>query len=150
MFKKTRNLISINMSCITHCRLCKSLKLQTVIDLGKQVITSRFPIYGDFSTPSIDISLCFCKHCGLLQLYQIIDSSELYEHEYGYRSGLNFTMRNHLKHYNEEILSKISLNKGDIIIDIGSNDATMLKYYSSEYRRIGVDPTGKQFTSYLA
>ena len=80
--------------------------------------------------------MCFCKHCGLLQLYQIIDSSELYEHEYGYRSGLNFTMRNHLKHYNEEILSKISLNKGDIIIDIGSNDATMLKYYSSEYRRI--------------
>jgi len=136
------------MRDITECRLCKSLNLKIVIDLGKQVITSRFPLYGDFSTPSTDISLCFCKDCGLLQLYQIIDSSELYEHEYGYRSGLNFTMRNHLKQYNEEILSKVSLNKDDTIVDIGSNDATMLKYYSSDYKRIGVDPTGKQFRKY--
>jgi GDP-D-mannose dehydratase len=136
------------MRDITECRLCKGLNLKIVIDLGKQVITSRFPLYGDFSTPSTDISLCFCKDCGLLQLYQIIDSSELYEHEYGYRSGLNFTMRNHLKQYNEEILSKVSLNKDDTIVDIGSNDATMLKYYSSDYKRIGVDPTGKQFRKY--
>jgi GDP-D-mannose dehydratase len=136
------------MSVINVCRLCKGKDINIVIDLGKQYITSRFPTYGDFSTPSTNVSLCFCKDCGLLQLYQIIDSSELYEHEYGYRSGLNFTMRNHLKQYNEEILSKINLNDNDFIVDIGSNDATMLKYYSSKYKRIGVDPTGKQFKEY--
>ena len=37
------------MRDITECRLCKGLNLKIVIDLGKQVITSRFPLYGDFS-----------------------------------------------------------------------------------------------------
>ena len=42
----------------------------------------------------------------------------------------------------------VSLNVGDTILDIGSNDSTMLQYYDSKYSRIGVDPTGKQYQEY--
>jgi len=133
---------------IEYCRICNSTDLTNVISLGEQYITSRFPIYGDFSTPKTQIDLCVCEDCRLLQLRQTTFSSELYEYEYGYRSGISNTMRQHLKEYQEEILSKVSLNDGDTIVDIGSNDSTMLQYYSETMNRIGVDPTGSQFAQY--
>ena len=102
------------VSVLTHCRICKSDDLVNVIDLGEQVITSRFPTYGDFSTPKTSIVLCMCRQCSLIQLRETTDSSELYEHEYGYRSGISNTMRSHLKAYQEEILSKVDMHPGDI------------------------------------
>ena len=128
-----------------NCRICKNPILVDIIDLGEQIITSRFPLYGDLSTPSTPICLCLCENCGLVQLKQITHSSELYEYEYGYRSGISNTMRDHLLNYQQEIISKVQLSSGDTIIDIGSNDSTMLQYYSKEFKRIGIDPTGKQF-----
>ena len=140
------------MSCIVSniikCRICNNPYLVDIISLGEQIITSRFPKYGDFSTPKTPIDLCRCTDCGLLQLRQTTFSAELYEYEYGYRSSISNTMREHLKNYQEEILSKVSLNENDVIVDIGSNDSTMLQYYNEKYKRIGVDPTGKQFAQF--
>lgn len=133
---------------LINCRICNSNDLKIVISLGEQYITSRFEDYGNFSTPKTQIDLCICKDCRLLQLYQTTIPSELYEYEYGYRSGISNTMREHLKQYHEEILSIVKLNKGDTIVDIGSNDSTMLQYFSDNLKRIGVDPTGNQFKDY--
>lgn len=130
------------------CRICKNEDLVDIINLEEQIITSRFPNYGDYSTPKTPIVLCLCKECSLVQLRHSTNCSELYEHEYGYRSGISNTMREHLKLYKEEIESIVELKQGDYIIDIGSNDSTMLQYYDSNYKRIGVDPTGKQFKKY--
>lgn len=139
----------INMINIQHiCRICKNSNLIDVINLGEQIITSRFPLYGDFSTPSTPIVLSLCTQCSLVQLKYSTNASELYEYEYGYRSGISNTMREHLKNYKEEILTKITLNEGDVIVDIGSNDSTMLQYYDKKLKRIGVDPTGKQFRDF--
>ena len=87
-----------------NCRLCKSNKLIDVIFLGEQYITSRFPNYSDFSTPKSEIVLCICEECYLLQLKVFENQNELYEYEYVYRSGINNTMKRHLKSYNDEIL----------------------------------------------
>jgi NDP-4-keto-2,6-dideoxyhexose 3-C-methyltransferase len=133
---------------IVSCRICDGQKLTEIISLGRQKITSRFPVYNDLDTPDTEIDLVLCENCELVQLKQKIQQSELYEQNYGYKSGISNTMRTHLKEYNDEILSYISLNENDTILDIGSNDATMLKYYSDKYDRIGIDPTGKQFEKY--
>ena len=139
------NIISI----LSACRLCKKTDLTDVIHLGEQYITSRFPLYGDFTTPKTEITLCLCNSCELLQLKQSTNQNELYEHEYGYMSGISNTMRSHLKEYQEEIVSNIhDLQPGDVVIDIGSNDSTMLQLYPANIRRIGVDPTGKQFSKF--
>lgn len=135
-------------TALNECRICKTTNVTDVIDIGLQTITSRFPTYGDFSTPKIPIVLCMCQTCGLIQLRQTTHPSQLYETEYGYRSGITNTMREHLRKYQEEILGVAQLTPGDVVIDIGSNDSTMLQYYSPNIRRIGVDPTGKQFQSY--
>lgn len=130
------------------CRICNNDDLINVINIGEQIITSRFPLYGDFSTPSIPIILVLCTNCSLLQLKYSTNCSELYEYEYGYRSGISNTMKEHLKKYQEEIISKISLNENDAIVDIGSNDSTMLQYYNNSFKRIGIDPTGIQFKEF--
>jgi GDP-D-mannose dehydratase len=137
-------------SKIVNCRICGHNEIKLVISLGQQLISSRFPKYLDFSTPKVDINLCECKNknCRLLQLYETVNQSELYEYEYGYRSGLNNSMRQHLKSYKEEIEELVELNEGDYVLDIGSNDSTLLSYYSDKYNRIGIDPTGKQFQEY--
>ena len=136
------------MNYLNNCRICISNNLIDIIKLGEQVITSRFPVYGDFSTPKTSITLCMCQECGLIQLRETTNSNELYGYEYGYMSGISNTMKTHLKLYKEEITSIINLNDGDIIVDIGSNDSTMLQYYPKTLRRIGVDPTGSQFKQY--
>lgn len=130
------------------CRICKSNNTIDVIDLGEQVITSRFPLYGDTTTPRTHICLFQCRDCGLVQLKDLVSQSEMYEHMYGYRSGVNQMMISHLKHYNAEIQSKVTLRDGDAVLDIGSNDATLLRFYPEHIVRVGCDPTGKQFASY--
>jgi GDP-mannose 4,6-dehydratase len=135
---------------INKCRICKSIKLSNVISLGEQYITSRFPLYGDWDFPKVEVDLCLCGECNLLQMVQTTLSKELYENEYGYRSGINNTMKNHLKDYNKEIQSiVVELTHEDIILDIGSNDSTMLNFYPKENKNlVGIDPTGLQFKKY--
>lgn len=130
------------------CRICRTNSTEVVIDLGEQVITSRFPVYGDWSTPKTHICLVQCRECGLVQLRDLVESSELYEHLYGYRSGLNQMMRAHLEQYNHELQAKANLAPGDAVLDIGSNDATFLRFYPDTVSRVGCDPTGKQFAEF--
>jgi NDP-4-keto-2,6-dideoxyhexose 3-C-methyltransferase len=136
------------MATLEKCRLCKSPDLTEVINLGEQYITSRFPNYGDWSTPKIAISLSRCNDCFLLQTSQTTTAADMYEHEYGYRSGISNTMRAHLQKYQQEILGKVNLEPNDAVLDIGSNDSTMLQYYNTNLKRIGMDPTGNQFKEY--
>ena len=130
------------------CRLCKCTELVEVINLGHQIITSRFPLKGDTSTPSAKIRIIQCTSCKLVQLKDTTHSSELYEDFYGYRSGINATMRNHLTSYNEQLQSYANLVPGDTVLDIGSNDCTFIGHYPSTVRRIGCDPTGTQFADF--
>ena len=87
--------------------------------------------------------------CGLVQLAHSYDLSELYGLNYGYRSGLNKSMVIHLHDKIRNILSLTKLEKGDLIIDIGSNDSTSLQAYpTKDYILVGIDPTGEKFKDY--
>lgn len=88
-----------------------------------------------------------CDTCGLVQLRDLVPGSEMYEHMYGYRSGISATMRAHLREYHDEIMLLAAIEDGDAVLDIGSNDATFLKMYPSCLKRHGCDPTGSQFAS---
>lgn len=57
-------------------------------------------------------------------------------------------MRKHLEEYNHELQSKVDLKSGDAVLDIGSNDATFLRFYPETLVRVGCDPTGKQFSEF--
>ena len=130
------------------CRICKTSDCKDVIVLGDQVITSRFPKMGEPPAPMTPMTLMMCSSCGLVQLRDLVSGSDMYEHMYGYRSGISGTMRAHLRDYNVEITTLVALGNGDAVLDIGSNDATFLKMYPAHLTRVGCDPTGTQFVDY--
>jgi len=73
----------------------------------------------------------------------------MYGHDYGYRSGLNQSMVNHLTEKVRYLERVMPLGRGDIVLDIGSNDATALKAYRTPgIERVGIDPTGRKFAQY--
>jgi hypothetical protein len=139
------------MSTIEYCRICKSEKLVDILNLGCHGLASRFPAAGESDPQKVPLVLVKCENpdCCLVQLKHTVTNTELYEHAYGYRSGINATMTHHLKDMVTNIEKDSGLCEGDVVIDIGSNDATLLKSYSTKnIRKIGIDPTGLQFKEY--
>jgi hypothetical protein len=137
------------MKEISNCRLCKSNDLLLVLNLGEQFLTGVFPSIDSRDVSSGPLALVWCNHCNLLQLQHSYDPSELYGDNYGYRSGLNPMMVEHLHTMTDSIIQKYNVKAGDNVLDIGSNDATLLNSYRvKDLNRIGIDPTGMKFSDY--
>jgi hypothetical protein len=85
---------------------------------------------------------------GLLQMKQSYSLGEMYGDNYGYRSGLNQSMVNHLTDKMHTLERLAEIKNGDLILDIGSNDATSLKAYTNPAQKVGIDPTGSKFIEY--
>jgi hypothetical protein len=73
---------------------------------------------------------------------------EMYGDNYGYRSGLNGSMVRHLTNKIHTLQRMVKISDSDLVIDIGSNDATSLKAYVGNFKKVGIDPTGKKFKEY--
>ena len=132
---------------IKKCRICSNSDLIPLLDLGDLYLTGVFPKKKNEEISSGPIQMVKCNSsgkidcCGLVQLKHSFDQNEMYGDNYGYRSGLNHTMVEHLRRKVKKILSMIKLKRGDIIIDIGSNDCTLLNEYPlNRYQLIGIDP----------
>lgn len=132
---------------LTHCRICGGRELLDVLSLGDQELTGVFPRTRDQPITKGPLELVWCK-CGLLQLGHTYPADEMYGENYGYRSGLNASMVKHLTDKAQALTAFARIQPGDVIVDIGSNDATLLKAFPGYTRRIGVDPTGTKFSGY--
>jgi len=133
---------------IRKCRICGSANILEVLSLGEQFLTGVFP--KTIATPVTKgpLGMVWCQDCGLLQLKQSYSLDEMYGDNYGYRSGLNASMVAHLTHKIRGLERLVHLSSSDLVIDIGSNDATSLKAYSGKHRKVGIDPTGKKFSQF--
>ena len=140
-------------SQVNSCRICGNKNLVQILDVGSQTLTGVFPKTPDPKlVTSGPLRLVKCigdEVCGLVQLEHSYDLSEMYGLNYGYRSGLNQSMVNHLRNKVDRIMKRVNLQKGDLVIDIGSNDSTTLQFYPKDgLHLVGVDPTGVKFSSY--
>lgn len=133
---------------ITKCRISKSSNLITVLSLGEQYLTGVFPKSPTETVSKGPLDLVWCPDSGLLQMKQSYNSSEMYGDNYGYRSGLNASMVAHLEQKVRILEQMVKLSNDDLVIDIGSNDATTLKAYSGSFKKVGIDPTGNKFIEY--
>lgn len=138
---------------IERCRICGNKNLVCVLDLGEQMLTGVFPRTkgDDITTGPLKLMKCTgdANVCGLLQLEHSYDLGEMYGDNYGYRSGLNASMVEHLHKKVKKILSNVDLREGDLVVDIGSNDSTTLQAYPSNGPTLlGIDPTGIKFSNY--
>ena len=134
---------------ISKCRVCGSTNLILVLSLGDQALTGIFPASRETAVTVGPLELVWCPDSGLLQLAHTYEASEMYGDNYGYRSGLNQSMVRHLTQKVAHLEKLAGLAAGDVVLDIGSNDATSLKAYQTpSLTRVGIDPTGEKFRRY--
>lgn len=146
--KPSRNGTNVTTTAkrIEECRVSGSKHLVNVLSLGDQVLTGVFPRTRQESITKGPLELVWCPESGLLQLSHSFDLKEMYGDNYGYRSGLNKSMIKHLQNKVEYLTRIRPVNVGDVVLDIGSNDATLLHAYKTRgLKRIGIDPTGIKF-----
>lgn len=140
---------------ISYCRLCDSPDLSPILNLGTQALTGVFPRTRDESVLSGPLELVKCQEnpripigkgsCGLVQLRHSYPRQAMYGDNYGYRSGLNPSMVQHLHGLVKQLREQVSLLPGDVVLDIGSNDGTLLSAYPKDLVRVGIDPTAEKF-----
>ena len=140
---------------ISRCRICGNKDLDSLLDLGRLALTGIFPACRGTEMPALPLELVKCRDngsshtCGLVQLRQSFQPAAMYGLNYGYRSGLNRSMVDHLQKKAEKIKSVVNLGENDLILDIGSNDGTLLKAMDRPgLDLIGMDPTGVKFREF--
>lgn len=136
---------------IAKCRICGNPELIPIMDIGYRTFTGIFPKTRDqkISRGKLDLVKCSAKGCGLLQTSHSFIPEEMYGMNYGYRSGLNKSMVAHLRTIPEMALSLVDIKADDLIVDVGSNDGTLLSFYPPYCRNLaGIDPTSEKFKQY--
>jgi NDP-4-keto-2,6-dideoxyhexose 3-C-methyltransferase len=136
---------------ITECRGCGNRNLLEVLNLGKQALTGIFPRSREEDVQRVPLELVKCSPdgCGLVQLRHTADLSLMYGERYGYRSGIRPFMINHLHGKVAELTQLVDVGAGDLVVDIGSNDSTLLRAYPADGPTlVGVDPTGDKWREF--
>ncbi|MEQ8688395.1 MAG: class I SAM-dependent methyltransferase [Imperialibacter sp.] len=133
---------------IDKCRISGSSNLINVLSLGEQHLTGVFPKSTTEPITKGPLDLVWCPDSGLLQMKQSYSLEEMYGDNYGYRSSLNSSMVRHLQNKIHMLERMVELKDEDLVIDIGSNDATSLKAYSGKHSKVGIDPTGVKFKEF--
>jgi NDP-4-keto-2,6-dideoxyhexose 3-C-methyltransferase len=133
---------------ITECRICGNHDLVSVLNLGEQALTSAFPRSRDVVVPAVPLEMVVCAPpgCGLVQLRDETDPALMYNEAYGYRSGIRPFMVNHLRGKVAQVTALAGPGAGDLVLDIGSNDSTLLHAYPPGPALVGFDPSGAKFS----
>ena len=123
---------------IVACRACNALELEHVLDLG-ELHVNAFPLPGEPDTEKAPLTLVVCTECSLVQLTHTVDADKLYR-QFWYRSGITLTMKKALLDVVMATLKRADVAPGDTVVDIGSNDSTLLRYWPGSLERVGFEP----------
>ncbi len=134
----------LGVKVVTSCRVCGKPDLDLILSLGSihvsDFVTDR-TVQGEETYP-LELVLCdpAAGGCGLLQLRHTVDPSKMYNFYY-YHSGTNDSMRRALEDITRQAERRVRLAKGDLVLDIGCNDGTLLRSYRAKgLKLVGFDP----------
>jgi hypothetical protein len=127
---------------VKKCRICGYPKLKTFLSLGPLPTPNAYLSKKDLAKPEpkypLDVGRCI--NCGLVQLTQIVRPDIMFRN-YKYIPSASQTMVKHFDKLAENASSKFKLKKNDLVIDIGSNDGTLLESFKSRGSKVlGIDP----------
>lgn len=126
--------------------MCEGTRFQTVINFGMNPLVNSLIEKEDLdkTEPVFPLVVKRCEQCGLVQIKDIVDSHEIYKNvDYLYFSGdmpgLSKYFMEYAQDLNERFLQDDGQNGKKLVVEIGSNDGTMLKFFP-HCRTLGVDP----------
>jgi SAM-dependent methyltransferase len=124
----------------TGCRLCKSPKIQMRMDFGTTAFANNYLEDETEHEPTAPLRVFQCENCGSVQLKDTVSPLILFQN-YLYESSTSAAFRNHFKEYAEHIKDLFNLRRGDLVVDIGSNDGIFLKPLKElGFRVFGIEP----------
>ena len=129
---------------INRCQICGSKNLIQVIDLGDQPLSNTLQknLKEKENLDSFPINVVRCDECTLLQIDYIVDQSKVYHADYPYLPGITKTVNSEQKELADYLSEFLNLKKTDTVIDIGSNDGSLLKHFKEKgLNTIGIEPT---------
>jgi hypothetical protein len=129
---------------IDKCQVCGSKELIQVINLGDQPLanTLQKDLKETSNVEKFPINIIRCSNCTLLQIDYIVDQKKVYHLDYPYLPGITKTVDNEQKELSNYLFKTLKLKKNDLVLDIGSNDGSLLKHFKEkELNTIGVEPT---------
>lgn len=107
------------------------------------------PIANGFLSPDqfqseffFELKVGFCANCGMVQLTELVDPSQLFHENYAYFSSISKRMSSHFQAFAQDVIAN-HLRDGDpFVVEIGSNDGIMLQHYAAAgLRHLGVEPS---------
>lgn len=128
---------------VDRCQVCDSSRLDPVIFIGYLPPVNAMPGIGTrpAEQPAYPAQVLCCRDCQLVQLGLIVDPAILFPPEYPYTSGTTKILRDNFAELSREVASLYPLAPSDLVVDIGSNDGTLLSNFSSRGPVFGIEPT---------
>jgi SAM-dependent methyltransferase len=123
------------------CRACGGRNLRLGIDLGVLPLANAFLSLERAKDPTPEpkypLRVFYCSDCNLIQLLDIVNRREMFD-DYAFLTATSHTSMVHFDRYADQLTRKLELKSGDLVVDIGSNDGTLLK----EFKRRGSSVLG--------
>lgn len=131
---------------IKNCRLCNSVKISKVIDLGFHPLADTFlpEILLNESEIWYPLQLGQCHSCGhVFTIYSVSAEERYQKNEYSYDSSNSKVSIEHFKEFAQAVIEEGGLERDDLIVDIGSNVGTLLSHFQdSGFKNVlGVEPS---------
>ena len=126
----------------TTCRLCGETSLRAFLDFGPMPLANAFlrttqDFAGERAYP---LQACLCDGCGFVQTPDVVDAVTLFEHG-PYLTGVSREMVAHFRALARRVVERLGLVPGDRVIEVGSNDGTLLECFRGEgVLVLGVEP----------
>jgi SAM-dependent methyltransferase len=123
--------------------MCDGATLEKVMTLSPTPPGNNFlqPDALALPEPVYPLDLYLCRTCCHVQLGHVVDPAILYRNSYNYVSGTSSKFVEHLEHYASTVINRFALKRGDLVVDIGSNDGTGLRLFQrAGLNVLGVDP----------
>lgn len=129
-----------------NCRLCLSKEIEMAVNMGKSPISEKYVKKENLENiiPKVSLNLYFCKNCSHVQLIDVVNPDFLWA-DFTFKTARDIKLINHFKDYVERVINVQQINDKDLILDIGSNDGTLLQCFKDKGLQniLGVDPASQ-------
>lgn len=128
---------------VDRCQACDSPELEPILFVGYLPPVNTMPRIGErpHEQPAYPAQVLRCSRCELVQLGLVVDPAILFPPEYPYTSGTTRILRENFAELSREVAALYPLRPDDLVVDIGSNDGTLLKNFRDGHRVHGIEPT---------